>query len=265
MTLDLDELISGWDCPPGEMRARAVVGRDGRELVQLRIDLGVMQMFSDGRPDGQRHRGHASAAAFIAHELRVGESPAPSDWSELDRELTQTNYRRLACSAVAESALRTNDEPLARRYLQQALDDAATCLAGLNLMESRHSAMPEELASLRPTLVFDRARLAAQVRVIEGQFEEAIDLAEAGAARLETLLVNLGYDHEQCEEDPGLRYLRTLSRHLRREYGVTMTLSEQLAQAIANEDFETAAELRDELERRQLGVRFDEPPALPPP
>jgi hypothetical protein len=265
MTLDLDELTSGWDCPPGELRARAIVGRDGRELVQLRIDLGVMQMFSDGRPDGQRHRGHASAAEFITHELRVGGHLLESDWCELDREVTQTNYRRMACAAVAESALQANDDQSARRYIRQALEDAATCLTDLKLMNHRHAPVPEELASLPPTLVFDRARLAAQVRVIEGQFEEAIDQADAGAASLESLLVSLGYDEEQCDEDPGLRYLRTLSRHLRREYGVTMTLSEQLAQAIANEDFETAAELRDELERRQLGVRFDEPPALPPP
>jgi hypothetical protein len=265
MTLDLDELTLGWECPSGELTARVVVGRDGRELFQLRVDLGVMQMFSDGRPDGQRYRGHPGAAAYIAHELRIGGDVLPQDWLELDREVTQTNYRRIAAATVAEAALRANNEREARRYLHQALEDIRTCLTDMQLMKERSGPLPDELANLYPTLVFDRARLAAQVRIIEGQFEDAIEQAEAGAVSLETLLTRLGYDDEQRAEDPALRYLQTLSRQLRREYGVTLTLTEQLAQAVANEDFETAAELRDELERRQSAVRFNEPPALPPP
>ena len=49
MTLDLDELTAGWDCPAGELRARVVHGQDGDELLQLRIDLGLMQMQVSGR------------------------------------------------------------------------------------------------------------------------------------------------------------------------------------------------------------------------
>ena len=66
------------------------------------------------------------------------------------------------------------------------------------------------------------------MHIIEGRFADAIEQAELGAAELDTLLCDLGYEEEQREEDPGLRYLRELSVKLRREYGVTQTLSEQL-------------------------------------
>ena len=79
MTLDLEDLIGGWDCPIGELRARATVGRDGQELLQLRVDLGVMQMFLEGRPDGERCHGLPTARAYILHETRLGGQLTPQD------------------------------------------------------------------------------------------------------------------------------------------------------------------------------------------
>jgi hypothetical protein len=256
MTLDLDELTSGWDCPPGELRARAITGRDGEELLQLRIDLGVMQMLPAGRPDGTRYCGLPSAAEFVRHELRLGRELGSADWDELERELTQTNYRRMAYAGLAEAAMSQGDEPQARRFLSGALADIQACLAMLKLLR-KCGARGERFHALLPTLVFDRARVAAQLQVIEEHFEDAIDHAELGAAKLDELLAELGYDEEQRAADPGLRYLRALASELRTEYGITQTLAEQLAEAIANDDFETAARLRDELERRQAHLRLD--------
>lgn len=258
MTLDLEELTAGWECPPGQLRARVVVGRDGQELLQLRVDLGVMQMVLTGRPDGERYRGFPSAQAYIEHELCVVEPQLdPQCWQDLDREMQQLNYRRMAFAASAEDALQDGDEAAAARYLTHALADASDCLSHVTLLR-RHGKDDEGHAALLPTLVFDRARLAAQLRIIEGRFEEAIEAAETGAAALEALLGELGYDEELREEDPGLRYLRTLGTQLRREYGVTHTLREQLEEALANEDYEAAARLRDELAARQ------QRPAAPP-
>lgn len=250
MTLDLDELTAGWDCPCGELRARLVVGRDGAELLQLRVDLGVMQMFLEGRPDGTRYHGLPGVREYIAHELRVGpDRVTAEDWQELERELTQTNYRRVALATLAEEALQADASEEAARLLRGALRDAESALAGLELLAG-HGADSEQLA-LRPTLVFDRARLRAQLRVIEGDFEAAIEEAERGADDLELLLAELGSDEEQRSQDPGVSYLRELGQQLRQQYGLSQTLREQLEAAIEQEDFEAAARLRDELRRRR--------------
>lgn len=252
MTLDLDELTMGWDCPAGELRARTVTGRDGQELLQLRVDLGVMQMFPDGRPDGERYRGLPTARDYIEHEMRVGgEDISPDDWEELERELVQLNYRRMAYSAVSEDALRANEDGDARRFIMSALRDIERCLGVVRLL-ANHAPLKHEHASIRPTLVFDQARLSAQLKIIEGYYEDAVEQADLGAGSLETLLTQLGYDEDACEDDPGLRYLRGLGEQLRREYGIARTLRERLDEAIENEDFELAAELRDELRRREV-------------
>jgi hypothetical protein len=175
MTLDLDELIVDWDCPPGELRARVVTGRDGDELLQLRVDLGVMQMFPGGRPDGERYRGLPTVREFITHEVRLGgHELAAEDWQELERELLQLNYRRMAFATVADDALRADDEEHARRYLRCALADVHACLANLDLLKNQATERESNLGLL-PTLLFDRARLQAQLRIVEGQFETAIE------------------------------------------------------------------------------------------
>ena len=251
MTLDLDDLVQGWDCPDGELRARVVSGRDGDEFIQVRLDLGLMQMFLAGRPDGQRYHGFDTACQYVEHELRVGgHDLVPIDWQELQRELQQTNYRRLAYATLAEEMLERNDQPGSRRYIAGALQDIDTCLGSLRIL-NQNDVDTGSMSSLEPTLVFDRSRLLAQLRVVEGRFEEAIENAEAGAAKLEELLVELGYDEELRDEDPGVRYLRETGRQLRLEYGIAQTLRERLEDAIAREDFEAAALLRDELRRRE--------------
>ena len=56
MRRDLDDVIQGWpyDPEPGEHLAREVRARDGRMVLQVRIELGVLQLEVGGRPDGLR-------------------------------------------------------------------------------------------------------------------------------------------------------------------------------------------------------------------
>ncbi len=250
MSLDLTDLIDGWECPPGEVRARTVFGNDGAPFVQLRVDLGVMQMFPAGRPDGERCHGLPSACEFIAHELRVGSNEiAIEDLKELERELAQINYRRLAFATLAEDACRDNDPSTARDFIRNAIQDIDSCLESLELLQQCACDADDQM-SLKPTLVFDRARLLSQQRVVEGNYERAIEDAEAGADELDELLSEFGYDEEQREQDPGVGYLLELGRRLRRDYGIHQTLREQLEQAIENDDFERAAQLHQELQER---------------
>ena len=41
---DIDSVLEDWDYIPGEVNARRVTARDGRELLQMRVDMGLLQM-----------------------------------------------------------------------------------------------------------------------------------------------------------------------------------------------------------------------------
>ncbi len=54
MAKDIHSILDGWEFHPGKISVRIVPGDDGRDKIQLRLDLGLLQMEFDGRPDGQR-------------------------------------------------------------------------------------------------------------------------------------------------------------------------------------------------------------------
>ena len=54
MSKDITTIIAGWEHEPDELQVRIIAGDDGRDKIQMRIDLGLIQMELDGRPDGRR-------------------------------------------------------------------------------------------------------------------------------------------------------------------------------------------------------------------
>ena len=72
MSLDLNDLLRDWPHEPGQLKVRKILGSDGKEKLHLRIDLGMIQMETSGRPDGAEphdceslmefHRGRAERA-----------------------------------------------------------------------------------------------------------------------------------------------------------------------------------------------------------
>ena len=49
---DIDSLLRAWPYEPGQVSARLVKASDGREVLQMRVEMGILQMEVAGRPDG---------------------------------------------------------------------------------------------------------------------------------------------------------------------------------------------------------------------
>src|SRR5262249_8776223 len=101
-----------WPYEPGNgcIQAREVRTRDGRSVLQVRVELGVLQLEPGGRPDGTRPHGFMTYLDYLRHEA-AGRGQAPGGkappWTmgqeqcqAADRELTQFHQRRLAWVAL---------------------------------------------------------------------------------------------------------------------------------------------------------------------
>jgi hypothetical protein len=66
---DISTLLKEWPFQPGQINARMIQGNDGEPRIQVRLDLGILQMQADGRPDGERPFGFSSLLEY--HEARV--------------------------------------------------------------------------------------------------------------------------------------------------------------------------------------------------
>src|SRR4051794_34867651 len=108
MRRDLDDVIQGWpyDPEPGEVLAREVRARDGRSVLQIRVELGVLQLEMTGRPDGTRPHGFATYLDYLRYcaasrgQAPGGKSPPwtmdQEHCTDADREFIQFYHRRMA-------------------------------------------------------------------------------------------------------------------------------------------------------------------------
>src|SRR2546427_11705313 len=69
MDFDISHLLDQWDYQPGQVVVRRFKAKDGKEKIQLRVDLGLLQMNAEGRPDGKRPFGHPSLFDYFQARL----------------------------------------------------------------------------------------------------------------------------------------------------------------------------------------------------
>src|ERR1051326_1845763 len=110
MSLDLNTILKDWPHQNGSIKVRKIVGLDGREKLQLRIDLGVLQMELHGRPDGVRPYGCESLLDYHQRRAAVSRSKeedydlTPEECTELQQEGIQYYPRYLSLFQINEFA-----------------------------------------------------------------------------------------------------------------------------------------------------------------
>lgn len=236
----LDQFLQDWPYEFGEVTARCIAGSDGRRVIQLRIDLGVLQMETTGRPDGRRPDGADTYYdRLIGLAFEEGESFELDDdrCVEIDREFVQFYHRRLAW--------------LALREFEHAVRDADHTLALMDF-SSAH-APDEEWADMheqyRPFVLFHRTQAAALRELELNRPEHAVAALNEGLGKMRQVFAR--HDLlEDFEDDELVVKLVDMKETLSEQHDLEAPLSQQLAEAIAEEQYELAAEIRDRIARR---------------
>jgi hypothetical protein len=243
MSHDIDAAMQGWNFKPGVVQARLIKANDGRQVIQMRVDLGILQIETTDRPDGARPHGCATYFDYLRQQARIagraGQKFTLSDEQclEADREFVQFYHRRICW--------------LALRNFAHAIGDADHTLTFMDFVRD-HSPGEEYTQAheqYRPFVLFQRTQAAAAGAVEKSDGEAAIDEIRGGLARIRAFYASHDLE-EQMEEDEMVQQLRKMEQSLRDTHGIELTLHEQLDEAVAKEDYETAARLRDALKRR---------------
>jgi len=237
---DIDAVLRGWPYQPGVISARLIRAKGGREVLQMRVELGVLQMEVDRRPDGQRPEG-AETYLDLMTQLAVHDGAefqlSDEQCVEMDREFLQYYHRRICW--------------LALREFERAVRDADHTLALMDFAVA-HSADTDWTLSheqYRPFVLFHRAQAASLARLTEEGPEAAIEEINRGLDRMRQAYANVSAE-EHFEKDEMVGQLRRLQDWVRENYSVGRTLQEQLADAVAAEQYELAAQLRDQIAQR---------------
>jgi hypothetical protein len=253
MGKDIAPILEGWEYDPEEVQVRIVPGDDGREKLQMRLDLGLIQMELSGRPDGRRPHGAESLLDHLEEQARDRESFEldPPACAELMREGLQYYHRYVALFHL-------------QRYDLVARDTARNLR--LFAFVVRHAGRPGDKVQFdqyRPYVTMMHARALGLEALARDDHRTALKRIDEGIDRIREFLRE--YDQMDREaECPELGFLAAWRREVERgrPQGPVERLEQQLELAVAREHFEEAARIRDQL-RRLRDDATGRPPTRP--
>ena len=243
---DISHLLDQWDYQPGQVVVRRFKAKDGREKIQLRVDLGLLQMYAEGRPDGRRPFGHPSLLEYYRARLLKyvaahggsdeGFKLKAEDCARLQLEALQYHHRYICLLQLEDHA--------------SVIRDAERNLAVFDFV-SKH-AEGEELAwslqQFRPQLlmVLTRARAAQALQV--NDYAMAIQQIEEGVEKIRSFC----HEHPRGDAPETAGEVQSLETWLaeiraKRPLSPRERLERALHEAINREDYERAAQVRDAL------------------
>lgn len=264
MSDDIRSVLSAWPFSAEELKVRLIVGDDGREQIQMRLDLGLLQMEVDGRPDGQLVRGFPSWLDLHAKLQSEYDSQNPDgapylleseDCAELMREGVQYYHRYVAFWQLEKYELCARDTRRNLRLFEFVRDHA------------RYDRDKLQFEQWRPYVTMMHTRAVATPLLEMGLVDAALGAIDAGIEGIHQFLSDYGQDAESARLGE-LMFLRRWRREVLRSAGrrvdaegdddpdddPLLALRSDLERAIAEERYEEAARLRDEL------TRLEEPP-----
>jgi hypothetical protein len=246
LSKDIAPILAGWEPNDEEPPVRVISGLDGRDKIQMRIELGLLQMELNGRPDGSRPFGSESLLDY--HEARRAAGDRASfrldseECAELMREGIQYYHRYLALFHLERFDLVARDTSRNLRLFAFVQEHAA---------RARDRLLFDQY---RPYVLMMNARALALQALRRGDTPTALKSLDQGIHAIRAFLREYAQeDEEACRE---LTFLRRFRRQVKKDIkaGPLERLEEQLGLAIAREDYEEAARIRDQMQRLRAGV-----------
>ena len=245
MNNDITEILEGWDYRPDKPAVREITGEDGRQKIQLRLDLGLLQMETTGRPDGKRPHGKETLLEHYRDLIRNhgehadGDSAfqlAEEDCVKLQMESMQFYHRRISWLELGE--------------YQAAERDAEHNLEIIELVGTfgQTEQLREMFLQWKPFVIVHRTMAKARLAWETGDYDRAIELIEEGVGEIGAAYREQG--REDAAEHAGeVAYLRKWAEEIDETRPLTLEqrIERELNEAVETESFERAAELRDRL------------------
>lgn len=233
----IDIILEDWPYDPDSVSVRLVKGKDGRELIQMRIEMGLLQLETQGRPDGEAPNGAASYYHYLQDLTQDCEPDyefSVEECAECDREFVQFYHRRICW--------------LAMREFRNAVVDADHTLRLMDLCR-KHSPDEEWTVSheqYRPFVLFHRIQAEALAELDHNGGDAAVSAINKGLEQMRSVFED--HEIEAFDESELVARLLEFRETLRTKFDVGTTLAEQLADAVAKEEYERAARIRDAIE-----------------
>jgi len=239
--MDITPIIENWQYKPEEVTVRQITGLDGKPKVQMRLPMGLIQMEVSGRPDGLRPMGCDSYYEYYEARRQINPenfSLDPDDCARLRDEATMYYHRYLSLFHLRE--------------FEGVVRDTARNLAVLDFMRryADDSSDRVSMEQYRPYIVMMNARARAYIYLDRQLRRKALEVVRDGISKIEAFLREIGHE-ELIPRSPELQMLRQLETEIKEHVPQAKIedLRIEMQKAVTAEDYERAAQIRDEIHR----------------
>ena len=246
MNFDITQLLESWDYQPGQIVVRRLKGRDGLDKVQLRVDLGLLQMNAEGRPDGKLPLGHPSLFEYQQARLQKhlaehgsddGFKLGAEDVSKIQLEALQYHHRYICLLELKD--------------YEAVIRDTQRNLAVFDFV-ANHAETDElswALQQFRPQLLLIQARARGNEKLEAKRHREAVQEIERAITEVKQFFSEIG--RGDAEPTGEVQYLENWINEINtsRPLSKREKLESALNDAVRAENYEKAAEVRDKLRK----------------
>ena len=243
--MDITDILDGWPYEPGKVTARRVRGTDGEDKIQLRLDLGLLQMEVVGRPDGQRPHGHESLLDYYEDKLHQFEQANGNDKGFcLDER---------ACELLRAESMMYYHRYLAEFVLEEYDAVDRDTRRNLHVMDFCRAYAQEEsdryiLEQYRPYVLMMCFRSQGRKALAEDRPKAALAAIHKGVEEIESFYHRLDQG-KAIAESGEIAILNAMAKEVESRIPVdpVQRLKERLDAAVDQEHYEEAALLRDRI------------------
>lgn len=244
---DITPILKGWEYETGTINVRKIIGLDGEPKVQMRLDLGLLQMEMHGRPDGNRPFGCESLLDYHEKQLR---SHRRRNGTELGFHLDEEQ-----CQSLREEALMYYHRYLSLFVLGEFSGVARDTSRNLRLLDlcGKYAGSEQDrlvLEQYRPYILMMNARALASIELERKNYRRAFSIVKRGLREIKEFFARFGQESAYRHANE-VRILKRFGREIREHLPVNPAkkLQRELDRAVHDERYEEAARLRDELEK----------------
>ena len=243
---DITPVLRGWDYEPGTINVRKVSGLDGSPKLQMRQDLGLLQMEMTGRPDGRRPHGYESLLEYF--ETQLADHRRRHHGAEEGFHLSRNQ-----CQSLRDEAMMYYWRYLSLFVLEDfvgVVRDTARNLRVLDLCGKFAVDEPDQLVleQYRPYIIMMNTRAQASIESGEKRYADALRTIEKGLIDIKEFFDRFAQEEAYGEANE-VRVLKRLAREIRKKLPVNPVerLERRLEKAVRDERYEEAAKLRDRI------------------
>lgn len=282
--MDISKVLADWPFEPGQVNARLIEGDDGEPKIQVRLDLGLIQLNWSGRPDGQRPFGFESLLDYheAQHEVwelgptsggpgqrerprkpsepepaNAGQEGTPPDEAMTDPEDDEPaedfSLSGDDCRQLRDEAVQYYHRYVALLVLEEYEAVIRDTTRNLRLLEFCARFAKEEsdrtlLEQFRPYIMMMRARALASMALKDDQPKASVFALDESLDEIQHYFADRG-SPELFEQSAEVEALKGMREALVPRLPVSQKseLKQRLQRALDQENYELAAILRDEL------------------